>query len=252
MRAPLRSMRGFAELVLELSRPGQTAEQIALLRRIVTSAERMDLLITDALSYSQAVRQHLPLGPVDTGLLLRGMLDSYPEFQCANARIQLDGEIPLVLGNQAGLTQVFSNLIGNAIKFTKPGQTPHIRIWAETVLTPEPAPEQIAADAASAIENHLPPEPCIRIWVEDDGIGIPPKMLPRIFHMFTRGSVEYEGSGIGLALVRKVVDRMGGRVGVLSQEGKGSRFWVELLPGDRRQIAGQFLRMASPGPGAVL
>lgn len=69
----------------------------------------------------------------------------------------------------------------------------------------------------------------VRIWVADDGIGIPKTFLKQIFGMFQRGTNIQEGTGIGLAIVRKVVERMGGQVGVESQEGIGSRFWVDLL-----------------------
>jgi signal transduction histidine kinase len=68
----------------------------------------------------------------------------------------------------------------------------------------------------------------VRIWVEDNGIGIPKGCLGRIFDMFQRVSLDHEGTGIGLAIVRKVAQRMGGEVGVESEEGKGSRFWVRL------------------------
>ena len=142
--------------------------------------------------------------PVDAGALLRGMLDSYPEFQWSKAHIKIDGEIPLVMGNEAGLTQCFSNLLGNAIKFAKPGQKPEIHIRAER------------RDAWA------------RVWVEDNGIGISKLMLGRVFDMFSRGHKGYEGTGIGLALVRKVTERMGGKAGVESEEGKGSRFWLDL------------------------
>jgi signal transduction histidine kinase len=191
----------------------QEQEPKAFLRRISTSAGRMDSLITDALNYSRAVRQELTLLAVDVGALLRGMLDSYPELQPSKARVQIVGEIPLVMGNEAGLTQCFSNLLDNAVKFVKPGQMPQIRISAEQR------------------------EGSVRVWVQDDGIGIPKVMLPRVFDMFSRGHQGYEGTGIGLALVRKVMDRMGGKVGVESEEGKGSRFWLDLKPGDvRREI----------------
>jgi signal transduction histidine kinase len=203
MRAPLRAMKGFGEVIDELCADSQP-ELRHFVRRIMTAADRMDSLIRDALNFSRAVRQELPLEPVEAGALLRGMLDSYPEFQPSKARILVEGELPKVMANEAGLTQCFSNLLGNAVKFVLPGKTPEVRFWAET---------------------H---KGWARIWVEDKGIGIPAQALPRVFDMFSRAQNTYEGTGIGLALVRKVVQRMGGRAGVESEEGKGSRFWVEL------------------------
>jgi signal transduction histidine kinase len=204
MRAPLRAMRGFAEVLSEQSPGASPDQQKIYLDRIITAAERMDALIADALHYSKAVRQELPLGPVDVGRLLRGMLDSYPEFQSSKAQINVADEIPLVLGNDAGLTQCLSNLVGNAVKFVEPGRRAIVRVWGET-------------NGQS-----------VRLWVEDQGIGISAAMLPRVFDMFSRGAVAQAGTGIGLALVRTVVQRMGGKVGVESQPGQGSRFWIEL------------------------
>lgn len=203
MRAPLRAMHGYADIVTELCADCPEGEPQRLLRRIVIAADRMDLLITDALNYSKAVRQELPLGPVDPGALLRGMLDSYPELQPSKANIQIVGELPLVIGNEAGLTQCFSNLLGNAVKFVAPGRAPQVRIRAES------RPRWV------------------RLWFEDNGIGIPAVMLPRLFEMFSHGTTN-AGTGIGLALVRKVMDRMSGKAGVESEEGKGSRFWLDL------------------------
>lgn len=205
MRAPLRAMQGFAEIMKETCTGCDKGQGVGFLQRIQTSASRMDSLITDALSYTHAVRQELPLEPVDAGALLRGMLDSYPEFQASRATITLEENIPELMGNEAGLTQCFSNLLGNAVKFVKPGQKPTIRVWHEQRAE------------------------WVRIWIEDNGIGISEYSMTRLFQMFSRGHNHgYEGTGIGLALVRKVVERMGGRVGVDSQDGIGSRFWVEL------------------------
>lgn len=204
MRAPLRAMRGFAEMISQYLTDCPNPQVNDFLRRISVAADRMDNLITDALNYNRAVRQELPLEPVNVGELLRGMLDTYPELQPSKARVRLEGEMPSVMGNQAALTQCFSNLLDNATKFVAPGQKPDIRVWSE------------------------PRGGWLRIWVEDKGLGIPETMLPRIFDMFSRGHTNFEGTGIGLALVRKVVDRMGGKVGVQSEEGKGSRFWLEL------------------------
>jgi PAS domain S-box-containing protein len=249
MRAPLRAMRGFAGLVQEMSADSLSPESAILLRKIDSAAERMDLLITDALSYSQAVRQQLILGPVDLGCLLRGMVDSYPEFQSAKDHIHLQPDIPLVLGNQAGLTQVFSNLLANAIKFAKPGHPPEIRIWSETI---SPRPESFPPSAGASPKPDYPSTTWIRVWVEDNGVGICESMLPRVFNMFSRGNHQRAGTGIGLALVRKVVDRMGGRVGVQSQEGRGARFWLELLPGDPRRPAPAPTPTAPSRPDQIL
>jgi signal transduction histidine kinase len=197
-------MRGFAEVASMICGEGDPRQTRQFLARISASAERMEALIRDALSYSHAVRKELPLEDVDAETLLRGMLDTYPEFQPEKARIRVDSAMPVVLANEAGLTQCFSNLLGNAVKFVKPGQLPEVRVWA--------------------IER----DGWVRIWVEDNGTGISKEMLPRVFDMFSRGSKNYEGTGIGLALVRKAAQRMGGKVGVESEEGAGSRFWIEL------------------------
>ncbi|MRR38980.1 PAS domain-containing sensor histidine kinase, partial [bacterium] len=114
MRAPLRAMRGFAEIVREMMSPSEAPEMRTFLRQIITSAERMDLLITDALNYSRTVRQDLTLSPVDMERLLEGMLQTYPQFLSNRSHITLAPCLPVVVGNEAGLTQCFSNLIGNA------------------------------------------------------------------------------------------------------------------------------------------
>jgi signal transduction histidine kinase len=228
MRAPLRAIHGFAEMMSECCSGCQEHEAKRYLQKIKTAAERMDSLIVDALNYSRAVRQELALTPVNPGALLRGMLDSYPEFQPAAADIQIRGELPAVTGNEAALTQCFSNLLGNAVKFVKPGERPQIRVWAERQPEPQVPVAALAPTGARAEDDW------VRIWVEDRGIGIPAGLLPRVFDMFSRGHNSYEGNGIGLALVRKVVERMGGRLGVESEEGKGSRFWLELRPAPAR------------------
>jgi signal transduction histidine kinase len=206
MRSPLRAMTGFAQVLEDLGANCPPEQRKHFLSRISSAARRMDLLIADALNYNRAVREELPLEPVDVSVLLRGMVDTYPEFQPSKAHIRIEGQIPNVMGNEAGLTQCLSNLIGNAVKFVKPGDKPNIRIHAEQR------------------------DGWVRILVEDQGIGIAPIVLPRVFDMFTRGQADYEGTGIGLALVRKVVNRMGGRVGAESEQGIGSKFWIELKP----------------------
>lgn len=214
MRAPLRAMQAFGQLLEReyanrLDDLGQD-----YLRRIVESSRRMDHLITDALSYTKVVRQQLELKPVDTQALLKGMLKSYSEFQPPKAEVRIEEGIPWVLGNPAGLTQCFSNLLANAVKFVKPGAHPQVRVWAERR------------------------DGWVRVWVEDNGIGIRREDQDKLFTMFMRLTGDYEGTGIGLALVRKVAERMRGRVGVESEPGKGSRFWLELRESGREEAGG--------------
>ncbi len=204
MRAPLRAIRGFAGALEGLLQRDSSAEVKECLERISRSVRRMDRLITDALNYSKAVRQELILSPVDAAELLRGIVESYPDLQPPKAHIHIEGALPRILANEAGLTQCFSNLLDNAVKFVQPGKLPEVRIRAE------------ARDGMA------------RFWFEDNGIGIPEAIRPRLFQMFQRAGKSYEGTGIGLALVRKVAERMGGRVGVECPSGMGSRFWVEL------------------------
>lgn len=212
MRAPLRAMRGFGSILMEECSSCLHPTRLDFLRRIAEAADRMDNLITDALQFSETLRQEIRSEPVDAGKLLRGILESYPQFQAPQAQIQIAGEMPVILGNRAALTQCFSNLLGNAVKFVQPGSTPEVRVWAE------------------GAQEHAEPGhgQMVRIYFEDKGIGIEKEYQDKIWVMFQQLNKSYEGTGIGLALVRKAVERMGGRVGVESQPGEGSRFWIEL------------------------
>ena len=204
MRAPLRALCGFAQLIQDDSLQSLDETAKGHLDNIKMSAARMDTMITDALQYSWALRGDVHLKPVNVSSLLNELLASAPNIHPPHAHIFLDGDFPLVLGNKSGLTQCFVSLLDNAIKFVTPGTTPRVRIWAET-------------------RAHF-----VRIWVEDNGTGIPKEYHERIWEMFQRLGKPCEGSGVGLAIVRKVVQRMGGRVGVESEPDDGSRFWIEL------------------------
>ncbi len=252
MRAPLRAMLGLGGVLLEECSECLHPTRREYIRRIVEAADRMDKLIVDALQYSGVVRQHLEPEPVDADALLRGILGSYPAFQPPHANVHIDTHLPVVLGNKAGLTQCFSNLLGNAVKFVHPGQIPEVRVWAESVPSPkskvqrqptghatrntqnESAPRTLNPQPptlrSSVTEDGAPPSHLVRIWFEDKGIGIEEQYHDKIWEMFQQLNKSYEGTGIGLALVRKVVDRMDGEVGVESEPGHGSRFWVELKP----------------------
>jgi PAS domain S-box-containing protein len=208
MRAPLRAMQSFARILEEDCGPQISAEGKDYIRRIITAADRLDHLIQDVLSYSQASRADLPLTPVHSGRLLRGILESYPNLQRPSVEVELTGDFPLVLANEAALTQCISNVLTNAAKFVAPGVRPRIVVWAE-----------IHGDRA-------------RLLFQDNGIGIENTSHEKIFGIFQRASRNYEGTGIGLAIVKKAIERMNGSVGLQSKLGCGSTFWLELPRAD--------------------
>src|SRR5688572_18736872 len=209
MRAPLRSMQGFAGILKQDYGAKLDEKAHGYLQRLGSAAARMDRLIVDILNYSQVVRGELDLGIVDTHKLVLDIIHSYPQFERTHADISIEGRLPLVLANEAALTQVMSNLLGNAVKFVAPGLRPSVRVGTNP---------EAAHDGR------------VELWVQDNGIGIPPDMQKRLFNMFTRLHRPglYEGTGIGLAIVKKAVERMGGSVGVDSNADHGSRFWVQL------------------------
>lgn len=208
LRAPVRAMQSFSNLLAEECGDQVSVKGKDYIRRITTSAERMDKLIQDVLNYSRIVRSPSPLVQVDMGRLLRGILESYEYLQSPGAEILLDGHFPRVMANEAMLTQCISNLLGNAVKFVVPGVTPRVRVWAEM------------RDSR------------VRLFFQDNGIGIEKEEHEKIFEIFQQLNKSYEGTGIGLAIVKKAVERMGGNVGLESEPGQGSTFWLELTPAD--------------------
>jgi signal transduction histidine kinase len=158
------------------------------------------------LTYSRVSRTDLPLETVGLDELLRDIVATYPMFQNPNAEIEIIGELPTVLGIPAVLTQCISNLMGNAVKFVVPGLKPKIKVWSQP----------------------LPEEKMHRIFFKDNGLGIEKDSHETIFGIFQRVSKSYEGTGIGLSIVKKGVERMNGRVGLDSEVGKGSTFWLDL------------------------
>jgi signal transduction histidine kinase len=234
MRAPLRAMQGFASMLVSESADRLPPEGADYLRRIINAARRMDALIQDSLQYAKVVREKIPLEPVEASAVLRSVMESYPNLQGPLVEISVAEPLPAVIANDTGLGQCFANLLVNAAKFVAPGTRPKIRVWAETRSSPPmdpPAqksnnsPIQHSSDPAFHQSNGAG---LVRFWFEDNGIGIPARHQERIFGMFQKLDKSHEGTGIGLALVRKTVERMGGRVGVESAPGEGSRFWLEL------------------------
>jgi PAS domain S-box-containing protein len=210
LRAPLRAMHHYCRYLHDECEPQLPPAGKDYVARILRSSARMDHLVRDVLTYGQVLQKDLPLESVDVARLVLGILESYPEFLDSKADVQIQGRLPIVIANEAGLTQCLSNLLRNAIKFVAPGIVPRVRVRAEP---------------ANDVNR-------IRLVIEDNGIGIPKQHWDRIFLIFQRLGATGEGTGIGLALVKKSAERMGAKVGLDSEPGKGSRFWIELPQAD--------------------
>jgi PAS domain S-box-containing protein len=205
LRAPLRGMQVYSQALLEDYAEKLDPEGQHCLERIAENAARLDRMVLDVLTFSRVSRSELRIERVSLDKLVRDLVTHYPGMQPPRARIEIE---PLadVCGHEPSITQAVSNLVSNAVKFVASGVTPHVRIWTETR------------------------DDGVRLWVSDNGIGIAPAHQHRLFRMFERvhPSPRYDGTGVGLAIVRKAVTRMGGEVGVESDGVNGSRFWIRL------------------------
>ena len=207
LRAPLRHIHRFSTLVQEDYANALDAEARDYLHRISLSAEQMDRLIEGLLDYSRLSRGEIVLQTVQTAAVVKDVLSQLSEeMQQSGAEVKVEGRLDPVWGDLLLLTQAMTNLISNALKFVPPGKHPRVRIWTEDL------------------------GPKRRIWVEDQGIGISLKNRDnKLFRVFERLEGDrYPGTGIGLAIVKRAAERMGGTIGVESDEGKGSSFWIEL------------------------
>jgi len=219
LRAPLRSMSGFAQALMDGQASKLGAQEADYIRRIANSARRMDTLLQDLLEYSRVSRASMPLTTVNLdGVVSEIVTLREREIEQTKARIEVKSPLGAVVAHMPTVQQILANLIDNGLKFVKKDTAPHLRVWTETV----------AANGHAG--NH---QQWLRIWVEDSGIGIEKEFYEKIFGLFERlhPSHAFPGTGLGLAIVRKGVERMGGRVGLESQQDHGSRFWVE-LPAD--------------------
>jgi PAS domain S-box-containing protein len=208
MRAPLRAMQSFSEFLVEEYAGKLDEKATNYLQQIMRSANRLDRLIQDVLSYTRILHSKLPMQSVNLDRLVRDIVETLPK-QPIEPVIQIKDILPDVTGNEALLAQCVSNLLSNGAKFVLPGATPRLEISARTM-----------EDA------------WIRLSFKDEGIGIAAEDHARIFRLFERihPASDYEGTGIGLTIVRKAVERMAARVGFESEPGKGSNFWLELQP----------------------
>jgi len=210
MRAPLRAMQSYAHFLVDEYGDKLDEQGVNYLQQIMRSAVRLDHLIQDVLSYTRLVHLKVPITPVNLHRLVRDIVEAFPNGHPIKPEFQIRGTLPTVMGNEALLAQCVSNLLSNGAKFVSPGTTPRLTVSAEP----------IDGD-------------CIRVWFKDNGIGIAPENHERIFRLFERihPTAVYEGTGIGLTIVRKAIERMDAKLGFESKLGKGSKFWIQLRKG---------------------
>jgi len=224
LREPVRAIHGFNQLVLEMPQEEVGPAAAELLKRAVKAAIRMDSLIQDVLALGHVIRRPITLDAVDVDALVQSLVGERPELSLSRADIKIESPLLRMRGHEAALSQCLTNLLSNAVKFVDVGVVPRVRVWTEERMVPALHEGKAPNVTAPSI---------IRLWIEDNGIGIAAEAHQTIFEIFQRlgGVAHYEGSGIGLAIVRKATERMGGRAGVESEPGKGSRFWLELPKG---------------------
>jgi signal transduction histidine kinase len=203
LRTPIRAMQGYASVLKDECELAPRAAEYT--HKISDAAFRMDQLVQDLLAYGRLTHEPVALSAVDVESVLDQLL-KHMQDETKTAQVSVVHPLPPVLAQPMILTQALGNLLRNAMKFVQPGTVPNIYIRAE----------------------ELPYT--IRICIDDNGIGIDQKYHERIFNVFERlhRPEEYPGTGIGLAIVKKGIERLGGRVGLNSAPGKGSCFWIEL------------------------
>jgi len=208
LKEPLRGMAGMANILVEDYRSSLPQDAHRYLNSIIESAKRMDRLIDNLLAFARFNHGELPLVSVNLDQVISEVCRQYHwQIQDSGAVVEVSSPLPAVLANRAALIQVFVNLFSNSLKFARPDTRPEIKIWPEDS------------------------EGCVKLWFQDNGLGIAPEDREKVFqpfHQLQTDRVAYSGTGVGLAIVRSALDRMGGTVGIASHEGTGTLLWLSL------------------------
>jgi signal transduction histidine kinase len=211
LKAPLSNLKGFAEVLAEDYADGLDEQGRFCLDRITANAQIMAQMIDELLLLSRLDREERAVEPVDVNRVIVGvLLQLYPEIEERGVRMEVQRDMPTLAGQEIWLEQVFANLIGNAIKFIDDDNPdPCVQVgWKE--------------HAAGAL-----------FWVRDNGVGIAAADQERVFELFARlHTLQRQGTGLGLPIVQRVVERANGRIWIESEPGQGSTFyftWPALL-----------------------
>ncbi len=207
LKAPLRGIDGYSRLLLEDHYENLDAEGRNFLEIIRGASQQMSRLIDDLLDYSRMERRPLKSGTVDIGSLVDSVLfEKREEIKTLGADVKVSVPFETIRGDADGLALALRNYVDNALKFSDPSGKPEIEIGGEETRR------------------------SWRIWVRDTGIGFDMSFHDRIFGIFQRlhRPEDYQGTGVGLAIVKKAVERMGGRTWAESVPGEGSTFFLEV------------------------
>jgi light-regulated signal transduction histidine kinase (bacteriophytochrome) len=212
LQEPLRKVRTFTQQLTVMEAQNLSEKGQDYLRRAESAAERMQRLVEDLLRFSRVATDARPFSRVDLAEVVAGVLDDLShEIDRVGAVVRVE-DLPTVGGDPLQLRQLVQNLVSNALKFRREGVAPEVTI---------------AAEVGDGV---------VTLTVADNGIGFEPQYGERIFRVFERlhGRSAYPGTGIGLALCRKIAERHGGSIRAEGRPGEGARF-VVVLPADRRE-----------------
>jgi PAS domain S-box-containing protein len=231
LQEPLRKVSIFSERLKEANTGKLSAESLEFIDRMQQATVRMQNLINDLLAFSRVTTKAQPFAPVNLAEVAKGVVsDLEVRIETVGGRVEL-GQLPVIDAEPLQMRQLLQNLIGNALKFRRPEEPPVVRVGAEMIPDPKNPEKQLC-----------------RLMVTDNCIGFDEKYLDRIFNVFQRldTSRKYEGTGMGLAIVRKIALYHGGDITAKSKLGVGSTFIVT-IPASHSQNADQ-----SEGERAVL
>jgi PAS domain S-box-containing protein len=221
MQEPLRKVQAFISIIMKTNREQLDERGRMYLDKIVSSVARMKTIIDDLLNYSHQTNASQQLVPTDLNEVLANVEADLEMIIQKKAAVIVKDPLPVITVSPSQINQLFYNLINNSLKFVRPDSNPYIEIHLK----------EVNENDLERTKSLDPGKPYIKIVFSDNGIGFEPEYAENIFSLFTRlhGRSEYEGTGIGLALCKKIIDNHSGSIYAESTPGEGSRFHV-ILP----------------------
>jgi PAS domain S-box-containing protein len=228
LQEPLRKILAFGDRLKKRASESLDEQSQDYLQRMFNAANRMQTLITDLMTFSRIETKAQPFVPIDLGVIAGEVsADLETRIEQTGGRLEID-ELPIIDADPMQMRQLLQNLIGNSLKYHREGVPPIVRVYSQK--PDEPSQESIDGSVLAT--------PFCQIEVMDNGIGFDEKYLDRIFTVFQRLHVkdEYEGTGVGLAICRKIVERHGGTITARSSPGEGSTFVVTMPLRQPREV----------------